>query len=211
MTVVLQKGKVTKKGSVITCTICGAKGHNKRYHGHAKSTSKQPKMKKLQVQNVTPSLSIQTEFDIPSHLVDLDDFNLHWTSLSQTIAGTQRPHQNTRSINELLSDIPTQSSGVNEDSQPGKKNGKGKTVKNKGKTVKNKGNKPFLAPRSASLSTASKKASGSNPTPYENFGKRKDKVQTTTKKARRKANVETATSKKKKPWMPAGLGDNSKP
>eukprot|EP00257_Ricinus_communis_P021733 XP_015581275.1 uncharacterized protein LOC107262099 [Ricinus communis] len=163
------------------------------------------------VQNVTPSLSIQTEFDIPSHLVDLDDINLHWTSLSQTVAGTQRPHQNTRSINELLSDIPTQSSGVNEDSQPSKKNGKAKTVKNKGKTMKNKGNKPFLPPRSASLSTASKKASGSNSTLNESLGKGKDKVQATTKKAKRKENVETATSKKKKPWMPAGLGDNNKP
>ena len=26
-------GRVSRRGSVMTCTLCGVKGHNKRYHG----------------------------------------------------------------------------------------------------------------------------------------------------------------------------------
>ena len=35
----IRNGRVTRKGSVITCTICGTKGHNKRYHSIQNTTT----------------------------------------------------------------------------------------------------------------------------------------------------------------------------
>ena len=34
----IQNGRVTRKGSSMTCTICGTKGHNKRYHAGQNTT-----------------------------------------------------------------------------------------------------------------------------------------------------------------------------
>ena len=35
----IRNGKVTKKGAIITCTICGVNGHNRRYHGKSTQES----------------------------------------------------------------------------------------------------------------------------------------------------------------------------
>eukprot|EP00257_Ricinus_communis_P015600 XP_015573551.1 uncharacterized protein LOC107261117 [Ricinus communis] len=46
----IRNGKVTKKGFVMTCTVCGAKGHNKRFHSAGAST-RQQRREKLLVSN----------------------------------------------------------------------------------------------------------------------------------------------------------------
>ncbi|XP_057791028.1 uncharacterized protein LOC131008151 [Salvia miltiorrhiza] len=42
-------GKVSKKGTVMHCSICGSTEHNKRYHGKQGSDATQPIPKKLPV------------------------------------------------------------------------------------------------------------------------------------------------------------------
>ncbi|XP_025015323.2 uncharacterized protein LOC112536713 [Ricinus communis] len=50
----IRNGKVTKKGSVMTCIVCGGKGHNKRFHGAGTGAStRQQRRKKLHVMRKT--------------------------------------------------------------------------------------------------------------------------------------------------------------
>ncbi|XP_048232234.1 uncharacterized protein LOC125370501 [Ricinus communis] len=56
----IRNGKVTKKGSVMTCTVCGAKGHNKRFHGAGASTRRE----KLPVKRKTKKQQKEKESNV---------------------------------------------------------------------------------------------------------------------------------------------------
>ncbi|XP_048235449.1 uncharacterized protein LOC125371134 [Ricinus communis] len=71
--------KVTKKGSVMTCTVCGAKGHNKRFHGAGASIRREKllvkrKTKKQQKEKESNAATIaaQNVDDQPDNVATTD-------------------------------------------------------------------------------------------------------------------------------------------